>query len=1466
MRVQAPTARLPSAMQSTKTATTVAKVKSDAPRAWLPRRISAVCTVIIAKPSRQATAARRRGAAAPTRGPVPAPRSPARAGQRDVAEPRGEVDEAHQPQGADHAEGRQQPVAGGERADEGAERVQAVHGRVDARRVGDAARERLRQQRDRRAHQRCARHHERGREQRVVREAEGRLVGTVQRERARDREEQLEGDRVRADRRLHDAVAAQQLARARTAAAARDAPRVGAEERVAERQAAEKEGQHAGRRLRVRAEQGREHALPGHLVDESGGARGDGEQQGERARHGRALYPNERIGGAPRIYSPAMRAPGRVLVHALFFASGATALVYQVVWVRSLSLILGASHLAVSIVLAAFMGGLALGAVAIGRRVAGHAQPLRIYAWLELGIAVCALVLPLLLRGVQFVYVSLALALEDRSGGAAAAAGVRAVLAFAALVLPTFLMGGTLPVLVAAVVRRHADLHARLASLYAINTAGAAAGALAGGFLLLPTLGVRRSELVAAAGNLAIGVTALYWARLRARAAAEPPQTPAEPARGEPLAGAGSDAFVLRLVFASTAVCGFGALALEVLWTRAISVVIGSNVYSFTVMLVAFLCGIALGSAIHGALPRRLTEGAHFALLAAAIAASTLAVSFAIPRLPELVAWQKPMEAGAGFDPWTALWLCFLVMLVPCVLHGMAFPLAGEARARLERRPARSVGELVGLNTAGSIAGSLCAGFVLIPWIGMQRSLLGISALYASASIAVAAAVLTRRGVRRPLVAAGALAAIACAWAGVLALRPWDTRLIGAFRNSESVDLVRARQGLDEGGFADSTVLYYREGRGSTVSVVEDSAGVRRLQIDGKVVASDAASDVRHELLLGHLPVLAHPAPRSALVVGLGATVTLGAVAAHPELESITVVEIESAVGPASPFFAHLQGDPLEDPRVRLVVQDGRNYLLATSRRFDVITADPIHPWVRGSGYLYTREYYELARAHLTEGGVMCQWLPLYQLGPEDLRAAVGSFVDVFPDATLWSTPADAVLIGTTRPLRIDLPDWQRRLQATSVHDGLARVGLADLLSLIAEFTLGPDGMRRFAADARRNTDDNVFLEFSSPRRMGGGQALMASNARLLASLAESPAGLLGEVSPPFASRAEAERALAQVLAAKVALADVLAADLPLPLRIARLREIAKGPPPYGPAQDELAWQLRLVGRQAFAAGDDAQAERAFELASRLAPFDWRAKVERAWVLRRRGERDAAIASLREALRLAPHVPPAHYELAGVLLENGEREEALVHLRAAAAARPSWAEPRNDLAWLLVTDPSADAEARREGLALAESAAALSNSRDPEILDTLAVAYAANGRAERARAVADEALALARAEKPGLVSTLEARSAALARGDLTIAPDGAEAASSRRSARAIASARRAGCRASRRADPPARARGRAAAAPRASRGSRGARGSRRGSSARRSRSRGAGSGRARRRSGRARRRRARRGWRTSPRR
>jgi tetratricopeptide (TPR) repeat protein len=283
---------------------------------------------------------------------------------------------------------------------------------------------------------------------------------------------------------------------------------------------------------------------------------------------------------------------------------------------------------------------------------------------------------------------------------------------------------------------------------------------------------------------------------------------------------------------------------------------------------------------------------------------------------------------------------------------------------------------------------------------------------------------------------------------------------------------------------------------------------------------------------------------------------------------------------------------------------------------------------------------------------------------------------------------------------------------------------------------------------------------------MGGGGALLASNSQLLTSLAESPAPSVVAVAPLFGDERAAARAIEALRGARLELARVLATPAELPARVAALRRLASGPPPYGPARDELAWQLRRVGRAALGQRDALAARVAFAEATLLSPLDWRSRVELAWALRESRDSKGAEASLRSALELAPHAAPAHYELAGLLAGSGRHQEAIAHFRAAAEARPGWADPRNDLAWLLATDPEGSLAQRAEALSLAESAVALSGQRDPQILDTLAVAYAASGRPDAARDAAERAVAVARELRPDLVTRLEARSAAIARGEM----------------------------------------------------------------------------------------------------
>ncbi|RJP34413.1 MAG: hypothetical protein C4547_10825 [Phycisphaerales bacterium] len=1025
----------------------------------------------------------------------------------------------------------------------------------------------------------------------------------------------------------------------------------------------------------------------------------------------------------------------RWLVYALFLSSGATALVYQVAWTRSLTLIFGASHEAISIVLASFMAGLAAGGVVFGRWSERVRRPLRLYGQVEIAVALFALLLVPLLRVVDASYVAVAQRLES-TGWALNAC--RVALAFAVLVLPTFFMGGTLPLLVRFLVRGPADLGERLSGLYAVNTFGAVLGTLAAGFVLLPRLGVFGAQMAAVMGNVCIGSVAILAER-RIRWKLSPPPAPSAAgtagtagdsvaasgdlpddvvtaggvlpvesprglkpaARWKPAArgsrsvahresgeheGDRSSGWDLRLAFWGTAVAGMGALALEVLWSRALAVVSGSTVYSFTVMLAAFLIGIALGSWLHAMIPlRRIAAGVQFGAVMLLIGAAAFGVSLLIPRLPELaVRLNLRLHGGlSGVRASTTLLLSFAVMLAPCVLMGVAFPLAGQARVLLKLRPGESVGDVIGLNTLGAIAGSLLAGFVLIPRLGLQGGMMAACLAYAVFGLLVLGAAAARL---RPLhawsVRLGVPTTVAMLVIGGLSAPSWDPRAMAAFQNNKTAAFLDENGRVDMNSWLDVTgLLYYRAGRGANVSVL-DVAGYRWLNINGKCVAGDTLEDLHHEYLLGHLPTLLHPNPRTAAVIGLGAGITLGGVAADESIESILVVEIEPAVAAGADLFRDLHDDALSDPRVRVVYQDGRNFLKTTTRRFDVITADPIHPWAQGAAYLYTREYFEMASNRLADGGLMCQWLPLYELSDENLKSVVASFAAGFEHTTMWQAYGDVLLIGSDAPIRVDLAVLANRLKQPRVSRQLARIGLDDPLSLLAEFTMDQPTVERFCRGAVINTDDNLYLEFSSPKSTGSGlgdpHALMIDGYRCSAS------AVVADSDPLLDSRESLENALRVVQRAKsgaiqafVAWKTVTAADQigVWSARADLYRGILADAPGYGPARHRLSDCLAEIAWIHLSEGRPDAARPYLHEALLHDAGNAAANFHAASSLASRGELERAVPLFRAALDRRPRFPEASEGLGLTMAGLGRFEEAAAALCYATDPQPVRAEP-----------------------------------------------------------------------------------------------------------------------------------------------------------------------------------------------
>jgi len=949
----------------------------------------------------------------------------------------------------------------------------------------------------------------------------------------------------------------------------------------------------------------------------------------------------------------------QLLIYSLFVASGATALVYEVTWLRNLSLIFGASFHATSIVLASYMAGLSLGGFAAGLLSTRIRRPLRVYGLLEIGIAACALVLPTLLRGVDAVYVEAASRAQDLE---TALTLMRAVMAFGVLVVPTFLMGATLPVLIAGLVRSAEHFGVRLSWLYGANTMGAALGTIAAGFFLVPMLGVWRTQLCAVAINLLIGVVAITVGSRPLRVDDDESQPHA--AHG-PASPAGSVDFgersVLRLVFWGAAVSGFCALALEVLWTRALSVAVGTTAYSFTVMLAAFLVGISLGSWLHAVFPlRRIRVGGQFGVVLLCAGLGSLVASTWIPRLPELAI---RLNLGLYDDlsrirSGTTLILAFLVMLIPCIFIGIAFPLANQARAALSRGYGRPVGETLGLNTLGSIGGSLVAGFLLIPLLGIQRSMLLVSAIYLAYGAVVLGAVATLRLPRwRWAALAATTGFVLCALSVPYAARPWEVSLLGNFRSNELGRFVDSQGRVDfAASLKNATIQYYREGRTATVSVSQ-RAGGRDLIINGKTVASDTPSDMRTQLMLGHVPVLMHPDPRSALVVGMGAGVTLGSVAAHESLDRLVLVEIEPEVLGAARHFEAANGNPLDDPRLRVHLQDGRNYLKTTTQRFDVITADPIHPWARGSGYLYTTEYYRLAAERLGKRGIMCQWLPTGNLSPAEFKSVVATFAQVFPHTMLWHSTA-AILIGSRAPIQVNLDDMARRIQQPRVAQQLSTLGLDDPFSFVAELAMLDAQVREYAEGAVINNDDNLYLEFSSPLSIG----------KPFRSEIVQELNRFRERTSPIAEDDPRRETFRRYRRAKVltvrAIRGLLARRADQQERAAeQLRALIRDLPAYRPAQHLLASYLAMRGERHLQMGRLEQALRDSREATTLVPDRAAAHRTLGVTLARQGHLDEAIAELERARSLEPHHWLNYDYLGKVLTRAGRQADAADALR-----------------------------------------------------------------------------------------------------------------------------------------------------------------------------------------------------------
>lgn len=759
-----------------------------------------------------------------------------------------------------------------------------------------------------------------------------------------------------------------------------------------------------------------------------------------------------------------------VLIYAVCFASGFAGLVYEVIWARMLHIVLGSTVYAVCAVISSFMAGLAIGSYVGGRYIDRKRDILLVYAGIEAGIAAVALLLPFALNLLDSFYISL---YKDYSQSHATLTLIRFILSFALLVVPSSLMGATLPVLIRYLVRTKSELGTRTGGLYGINTLGATIGCAATGFILIEAIGMSRTVLLAVGINLLAAIAAfiLRFSESRGVVVATDIETAKPKSKVKSTAVINENISGLhRLILWGYALAGFVSLGYEVLWTRSIGFFAGNTSYAFSTMLSTFLFGIAVGSMA----VRKLSDRIKTPIMALGICEVLIGITsvIGIAIFFGAVGALDPYQFGdSAVSP---LWMKFAVsvsiMIIPTLLMGAAFPLAAKIYATDLKKVGRRVGSIYSLNTVGGIIGAIVASFILVPEIGIQSGII----ILAMANIGIGLLMVLNDP---RVVIVRRYAAVISSAAAVLLVFLVVPMQVGVFSISGHPNKPKGR------------TIYYSEGVTQTVEVLQGQDGNRHLILDGGVNASTTAIGVgvRVHTLMSQLPLILHEDPRSILLVALGSGMTAGATLAFDNLEVIDCAEISNDVVRAAGFFSSWNGDIAKSERLNLYIEDGRNFVLTTPRKYDVITTGIIHPKINpGNAGFYNRDYYELCRSRLREGGIVCQWAPLYGLTVKEFKMIVRTFMDVFPNCTLWFAQpfgskgsSNALLIGSTGELPLEYSRINRAFQTESIREDLKRSELNNPVELLDCFAMGAEALGELAGeDTPLTTDDHPLLEF----------------------------------------------------------------------------------------------------------------------------------------------------------------------------------------------------------------------------------------------------------------------------------------------------------------------------------------------------------------------------------------------------
>jgi predicted membrane-bound spermidine synthase len=948
------------------------------------------------------------------------------------------------------------------------------------------------------------------------------------------------------------------------------------------------------------------------------------------------------------------------VLHLLFFCSGVSGLIYQVVWVRSFGNVFGNTIYSASLIVAVFMAGLGAGSYLVGawsdRRYATQPESLlRTYAYVELLIALMGLGISAFLPHLGQVSAFVSSYSREPAGWFALSATsylARAAIAMVLLTPITLLMGGTLTLLIRHLVRSDLSVSGwRIAVLYAVNTAGAALGCFLTDFTLVPAVGLQRTQMIAVSLNVVAGVGAFYLAS-RTTVRLKPDTTRRKAVRSvrlQPDRRQQPDATTMPLILTSLALAmaGFAAIGMEILWLRHFSILLGAFRAVFSLLLTVILFGIVVGSLVGGILHRRIPRAAEWFMAAQGL--------FVVATLLGLaIADARPIEAAAAFDPTVGgaigfagaasnttsgaaralveLWFnarpILLEVGIPALLMGFNFPLANAIIQRTEGSVGRRAGALYLANTLGGVGGSLVAGFLLLPSLGIQASATVLAML---AALAVVPLYLSGLGTGES--GLGIRVAGASVLVATSALVMW-TLLPSNHVNTRALHRVSGQERL----------LAVDEGLTEIIAVTEVADQGRRLLTNGHPMSSTSRLSQRYMRGLAHIPLLAIENPHTVLVIGFGVGNTTHAATLHPSIQRVEVADLSRGVLAHAHYFAHVNQRVLGDPRVAVYVNDGRQHLqMRPERSYDLVTLEPPPIGYAGVAALYSREFYELVRSRLKVGGYVSQWLPAYQVPSRTALAMIRAFIDVFPQAVLVSgAEADLLLLGVSdSKIEIDPARIAAALsRAPAVEADLRRLDLGSVRDIVGTFVASPRTLHEATRDATATSDDHPMQEYDVRSLLNLGEAVPASVVDLSQVASWCPRCFVDGAPAPIVDGLDTYLALLDL------------AYNASPSELARVRRLA-GPQP------------RVIGGSEYLGAIVPETADVHNLLG----------IARA----SRGAMNEAIGQFREALRLEPDSAVTHWHLGAALAATGARQEALEHLRRSVELDPTNAFARNDL-------------------------------------------------------------------------------------------------------------------------------------------------------------------------------------------